>query len=143
MTNTTFRAIIKKKKERGIGWLENYKRRDILEMNLGSPNGSVQGGVRPCIVVSNDAGNTFGPTLVVVPLTSSKSKANLPTHGEINKNKVQCLKYDSTFLAEQMRPVDKSQVMRKIGGLPYDLMAAVDVGVLIELGLHREERRFA
>lgn len=86
----------------------NIKRGDIILCDLGIRNGSVQEGIRPCVVVSNNIGNTYSTIYIVVPSTS-KVKPNLPTHVYIHSDNISCV------LCEQCTTVSDQQVLRKVG----------------------------
>jgi len=110
------------------------KRGDIYYANLSPVVGSEQGGHRPVLVIQNDVGNKYSPTVIVVAITSQISKAKLPTHVEINAK--QCnLDKDSVILLEQMRTIDKRRLKEKITHLSEEMMTKVDEAVRISLGL--------
>ena len=110
------------------------KRGDIYYANLSPVVGSEQGGHRPVLVLQNDVGNKYSPTVIVVAITSQISKAKLPTHVEINAK--QCnLDKDSVILLEQMRTIDKRRLKEKITHLSEEMMTRVDEAVRISLGL--------
>lgn len=97
--------------------------------------GSEQGGRRPVVVVQNDTGNKFSPTTIVIPLTTAKNKRNIPTHGLLEANQFTGLRTDSIFLTEQVRVIDKSRLLYKVGHLTKSQMAKLNVAVAISLGL--------
>ena len=104
-------------------------RGDILLVNFGNPTGSEQGGVRPAIVVQNDKGNKYSPTVQVAPITS-KMKKRIPTHINIGR---ECgLLTESTVLYEQMRAIDKSRIISPLGH--RDMTARDDIAIAISLG---------
>lgn len=78
---------------------------------------SEQGGIRPVIVIQNDIGNKYSPTLIVLPITSEIKKENMPTHCILHRSIKNGLKVDSMVLAEQIRVIDKSRVLDYIGYL--------------------------
>lgn len=78
---------------------------------------SEQGGVRPVIIIQNDIGNKYSPTVIVLPITSELKKINIPTHAIIHKSNENGLSVDSMVLAEQIRVIDKSRLLNKIGYL--------------------------
>lgn len=89
---------------------------DIFYANLSKNTvGSEQGGIRPVIVIQNDIGNKFSPGVIILPITSEIKKINLPTHCLIHKDSKNGLCSDSMVLAEQIRVVDKSRLLEKIG----------------------------
>lgn len=91
---------------------------DIFSVNLSSDaTKTEQGGIRPAIIVQNDIGNKYSPTVIVLPLTTEIKKADLPTHCIIHKSIKNGLKNDSMVLAEQIRVIDKSRLLNKIGYL--------------------------
>lgn len=78
---------------------------------------SEQGGIRPVIIIQNDIGNKYSPTLIVLPITSEIKKENMPTHCILHKSLKNGLKVDSMVLAEQIRVIDKSRILDYIGYL--------------------------
>ena len=95
--------------------LNEIKKGDVYICNLDPVIGSEQGGIRPVIIVSNNIGNKFGPTVIIVPITSQK-KNKLPTHIKISRK---CgIKKFSIACCEQIRTIDKTRLMNKIGHLP-------------------------
>jgi len=90
------------------------KRGDMFYADLSPVVGSEQGGVRPVLIIQNDMGNKYSPTVIAAAITSQTNKTKLPTHIEIDSQ--QCgLKNDSVVLAEQIRTIDKSRLKEKIG----------------------------
>ena len=110
------------------------KRGDIFYADLSPVVGSEQGGTRPVLVVQNDVGNKFSPTIIVSAITSKINKAKLPTHIEISA-KDYGLSKDSVILLEQIRTIDKKRLREKIGRLDDELMVDVNEGLSISLGL--------
>ncbi len=110
------------------------KRGDIIYADLSPVIGSEQGGVRPVLVVQNDIGNKYSPTVIVAAITSQINKAKLPTHVEINAEEYGIPK-DSVILLEQVRTIDKKRLKEKVGHLSDDLMRQVDEGLQISFGL--------
>lgn len=106
------------------------KRGEIWWADLGRLVGSEQGGVRPIVVIQNDVGNKYSPTVICAPITS-KMKRKLPTHVDVTKRNCG-LPWDSTVLLEQIRVIDKSRLHEKAGDIDMDM---VDRAVLISLGL--------
>lgn len=78
---------------------------------------SEQGGIRPVIIIQNDVGNKFSPTVIVLPITSEIKKKSMPTHCVLHKTDRNGLEMDSMVLAEQIRVIDKSRLLDKIGYL--------------------------
>lgn len=110
------------------------KRGDIFYADLSPVVGSEQGGTRPVLVVQNDVGNKFSPTIIVSAITSKINKAKLPTHIEISAEEYGLSK-DSVILLEQIRTIDKKRLREKIGRLDDELMVDVNEGLSISLGL--------
>lgn len=114
---------------------EEIKRGDLYYADLSPVVGSEQGGVRPVIVVQNNIGNKYSPTVIVAAITSQINKAKLPTHIEISANEYGLVK-DSVILLEQIRTIDKKRLREKIGCLDKNIMLKVDNGLEISLGLY-------
>ncbi len=110
------------------------KRGDIYYANLSPVVGSEQGGLRPVLVVQNDVGNKYSPTVIIAAITSQISKAKLPTHVEINAKECN-LEKDSVILLEQMRTIDKRRLKEKVTHLNDEVMSKVDDAMKISLGL--------
>lgn len=110
------------------------KRGDIFYADLSPVVGSEQGGVRPVLIVQNDVGNKYSPTVICAAVTSQINKAKLPTHIEI-----ECIKYslvkDSVVLLEQIRTIDKKRLREKIGHIDLELMEKVNKALAISLGI--------
>ncbi len=109
------------------------KRGELYYADLSPVIGSEQGGVRPVLVVQNDVGNKFSPTVIAAAVTSQLSKARLPTHIELAAIDFGLAK-DSVVLLEQIRTLDKKRLKERIGELPEGLMQRVNNGLLISLG---------
>lgn len=103
---------------------------DIVLARFGSCAGSVQGGERPAIVTSNNIGNRFSPVISVMPLTS-RNKNNLPVHGVIPATYETGLNVDSVFLGEQLRVIDKTQIVFKIGRVSDEVMDHVFDAIVV------------
>lgn len=110
------------------------KRGDIFYADLSPVIGSEQGGVRPVLVVQNDIGNRYSPTVIIVAITSQINKAKLPTHVEIKASDYGLPK-DSVLLLEQIRTIDKRRLEEKIGHVTEDIMDKVNEALLVSLGL--------
>jgi mRNA interferase MazF len=110
------------------------KRGDIYYANLSPVVGSEQGGHRPVLVIQNDVGNKYSPTVIVGAITSQITKAKLPTHVEVSA-KQNNLEKDSVILLEQLRTIDKRRLREKVTHLSEDIMVKVDEAVKISLGL--------
>ncbi|WP_456298991.1 type II toxin-antitoxin system PemK/MazF family toxin [Natronincola peptidivorans] len=110
------------------------KRGDIYYADLSPVIGSEQGGVRPVLIVQNDIGNRYSPTVIVTAITSQINKAKLPTHVEIEAS-LYGLAKDSVILLEQIRTIDKKRLEEKIGHLDEEMMVKVNEALLISFGL--------
>ena len=110
------------------------KRGDIYYADLSPVVGSEQGGVRPVLIVQNDVGNKYSPTVIAAAITSQTDKSRLPTHIDIIPE--HCgLSRDSVVLLEQMRTIDKQRLKEKMGHLDDESMHAVDTAISVSLGL--------
>lgn len=112
------------------------KRGELYYADLSPVVGSEQGGVRPVLVVQNDIGNKYSPTIIAAAVTSRLTKAKLPTHIEITGRSFG-LQKDSVILLEQIRTLDKRRLKERIGTLPENTMRKVDGALLISLGCAR------
>lgn len=110
------------------------KRGDIFYADLSPVIGSEQGGIRPVLVVQNDVGNKFSPTVICAAITSKINKAKLPTHVEIDAAEYELVK-NSVILLEQIRTIDKRRLKEKICHLDDNLMTQVDKGIKISFAL--------
>lgn len=114
--------------------MENLiKRGDIFFADLSPVVGSEQGGIRPVLVIQNDVGNKFSPTVIVSAITSQLSKAKLPTHIELSSQQYNLPK-DSVVLLEQIRTLDKRRLKEKITQVDTLKMKEVNRALLISLG---------
>lgn len=111
----------------------NIKRGDIYYADLSPVIGSEQSGTRPILVIQNDIGNKYSPTIIGVPITS-KLKTNMPTHIVIEGNKYG-LDKDSIILTEQIRTLDKSRLKEKVGRLDKQVLEKVKKAIEISCGL--------
>ncbi len=110
------------------------KRGYIFFADLSPVVGSEQGGMRPVLVIQNDIGNRYSPTVIVAAITSQIDKARLPTHVEISAAEYN-LERDSVVLLEQIRTIDKQRLQKKITELDDRIMAKVNEALRISLGL--------
>ncbi len=110
------------------------KRGDIYYADLSPVVGSEQGGVRPVLIIQNDIGNKYSPTVIATAITSQINKAKMPTHIELDANGYGLSK-DSVVLAEQIRTIDKRRLREKIGHLDDNLMNRVNEALEISFGL--------
>ena len=109
------------------------RRGELYYADLNPVVGSEQGGIRPVLVLQNDVGNKYSPTIIAAATTSRLNKAKLPTHIELPKE-LECLPKDSIVLLEQIRTIDKSRIKEKIGQVPSYVMRRIDQALLISLG---------
>ena len=110
------------------------RRGDIFYADLSPVVGSEQGGVRPVIIIQNDMGNKYSPTVICAAITSQINKAKLPTHIEISADRYGLVK-DSVILLEQIRTIDKKRLREEIGGTDGSLMALVNKALAVSLGM--------
>jgi mRNA interferase MazF len=110
------------------------KRGDVYFADLSPVVGSEQGGVRPVLVIQNDIGNRFSPTVIIAAITAQIQKAKLPTHVEIDAKRYG-FERDSVILLEQIRTIDKQRLTDKITHLDEEMMEKVDEALQISLGL--------
>jgi mRNA interferase MazF len=111
----------------------DVKRGELYYADLSPVVGSEQGGVRPVLIVQNDVGNKYSPTIIAAAITSKINKAKLPTHIELPSN-TYGLQRDSVILLEQIRTLDKRRLKERIGELNDNTMSKVDKAILISLG---------
>ena len=111
------------------------RRGDIFYADLSPVVGSEQGGIRPVLIVQNDVGNRYSPTVIAAAITSRMGKNKLPTHIDIYADRVGLAK-DSVVLLEQVRTIDKQRLGEKMGHLDAETMNAVDDAISISLGLN-------
>ena len=113
------------------------KRGEIYYADLSPVVGSEQGGIRPVLIVQNDVGNKFSPTVIAAAITSQKEKSRLPTH--INLTSEHCgLAKDSVVLLEQVRTIDKRRLKERMGSLDEVSMGYIDQALFISFGLNTE-----
>lgn len=110
------------------------KRGDVFLADLSPVVGSEQGGTRPVLILQNNVGNRFSPTVIVAAITAKIDKAKIPTHIEIKANTYE-FERDSVILLEQVRTIDKQRLTDKITHLDEELMDKVDNSLQISLGL--------
>jgi len=110
------------------------KRGDIFYADLSPVVGSEQDGVRPVLIIQNDVGNKYSPTVIAAAITSQINKAKLPTHIEISAQEYG-LARDSVILLEQIRTIDKQRLREKIGHLDDELMEKVNEAIGVSFGL--------
>ena len=110
------------------------KRGDIYYADLSPVVGSEQGGIRPVLIVQNDVGNKYSPTVIAAAITSRINKAKMPTHIELTAHEYGLMK-DSVILLEQIRTIDKQRLREKIGKLDENKMCSVNNALHISFGL--------
>lgn len=115
----------------------NVRRGDIYYADLSPVVGSEQGGIRPVLIVQNNVGNRFSPTVIAAAITSQKDKANLPTHIRVQSTD-SGLARDSIVLLEQIRTIDKKRLKEHMGRLDELSMNRVDEALQISFGLGPE-----
>ena len=111
------------------------KRGDIYYADLSPVVGSEQGGIRPVLVLQNDIGNKYSPTIIVAAITSQINKSKLPTHLSIRADQFGIAK-DSVILLEQIRTIDKTRLREKMGHIDDILMQKVNNAITISFGLN-------
>ena len=109
-------------------------RGDIYYADLSPVVGSEQGGLRPVLIIQNDVGNRYSPTVIAAAITSQMGKAKLPTHIELHGRSVG-LNRDSVILLEQIRTIDKSRLRERMGRLDKGTMNEVDSALAVSFGL--------
>jgi len=113
------------------------KRGEMYYADLSPVIGSEQGGIRPVLIVQNDIGNKYSPTIIAAAVTSRLNKARLPTHIEL-VSETYGLPKDSVVLLEQLRTLDKKRLKDKIGLLDNETMEKVNIALLIRLGFPKK-----
>ncbi len=114
--------------------MTNIRRGDIYYADLSPVVGSEQGGTRPVLIVQNDVGNRYSPTVIAAAITSQKDKARLPTHIQVN-TEGSGLTRDSVVLLEQIRTIDKKRLREHMGRLDDNAMTRIDQALQISFGL--------
>lgn len=119
---------------------EKIYRGDIYLANLNPYKGSEQGGKRPVIIIQNDVGNHYSPTVIVTAVTSRFFKKRaLPTHVPLDNEE---LEKNSLALLEQIRTIDKSRLIRKIGRVPEEKMKEIGAAIHVSLDLNDEDEQY-
>ena len=117
----------------------NVRRGDIYYADLSPVIGSEQGGLRPVLIVQNDVGNRYSPTVIAAAITSRTQKSKLPTHIDVYADKYGLAK-DSVILLEQIRTIDKARLKEKMGHLDDNVMAEVNDAINVSFGLSGLQR---
>ncbi len=110
------------------------KRGDIYYADLSPVVGSEQGGIRPVLIIQNDVGNKYSPTVIAAAITSQINKAKMPTHIELSASEYGLYK-DSVILLEQIRTIDKKRLREKVAHLDKKLMKNVNDALAVSFGL--------
>ena len=113
--------------------MDGIKRGEVYYADLSPVVGSEQGGFRPVLVLQNDIGNKYSPTVIVTAITSQLGKAKLPTHIELSADEYNLPK-NSVALLEQIRTLDKRRLKEKVTTLSAEKMKEVNRALLISLG---------
>ena len=116
------------------------RRGDRFYADLSPVVGSEQGGLRPVLIIQNDVGNRYSPTVIAAAITSRMGKTKLPTHIDVYADRVGLSK-DSVILLEQIRTLDKRRLREKMGHLDEEVMAEVNNAIAVSFGLHEGNRR--
>lgn len=114
--------------------MDQIKRGDIYYADLSPVVGSEQGGVRPVLIVQNNVGNKYSPTVIAAAITSQINKAKMPTHIELEAKNYGLTK-DSVILMEQIRTIDKKRLKEKMGTLDPDHISRVNNALSVSFGL--------
>ncbi len=129
------------------GTAPSVRRGDIFYADLSPVVGSEQGGLRPVLIIQNDVGNRYSPTVIAAAITSRMGKTKLPTHIDIviserprSSDRVGLSK-DSVILLEQIRTLDKRRLREKMGHLDESVMEEVNNAIAVSFGLHEGVRR--
>lgn len=109
------------------------RRGDLFYADLDPVIGSEQGGTRPILVLQNDVGNYFSPTVVAAAITSRRDKNHLPTH--VLLEDIPGLAPASLLLLEQIRTVDRRRLRGYIGRISKEKMKEIDMALAISVGL--------
>ena len=112
----------------------NIKRGDIYYADLSPVVGSEQGGIRPVLIVQNNVGNRYSPTVIAAAITSQINKAKMPTHITVGAPNYGLTK-DPSILTEQIRTLDKRRLREKMGSLDEKAMRHVDEALAVSFGL--------
>ena len=113
----------------------SVKRGEIYYADLSPVVGSEQGGVRPVLIIQNDTGNRYSPTVIAAAITSQTGKARLPTHIELPVQQECGLTRDSVVLLEQVRTLDKRRLRERMGRVDDQVMERIDTAIAVSFGL--------
>jgi len=120
---------------------QQFNRGEIWLVDLGEGKGSIQGKLRPCIIVSNNMANRYSPVVHICPISSIGTKSKLPTHKSINKNSSGLLR-DSIALCEQVMLVNKNEdiFLKKVGYCNSETMERINQGILIQFSIGQKDK---
>ena len=114
----------------------NIKKGDIFYADLTPVVGSEQGGIRPVLIIQNNIGNRYSPTVIAAAITSQTGKHTLPTHVALDG--INGLRRDSTILLEQIRTIDRSRLREYIGRIGSETMQTVDQALAVSFGMEQD-----
>lgn len=117
----------------------SVKRGDIYYADLSPVVGSEQGGVRPVLIIQNDTGNRYSPTVIAAAITSQTGKTRLPTHIDLPVDQSCGLSRDSVVLLEQVRTLDKKRLRERMGHVEETVMTKVDTAIAVSFGLPHDQ----
>ena len=115
------------------------RRGEIYYADLSPVVGSEQGGVRPVLIIQNDTGNRYSPTVIAAAITSQTGKARLPTHIDLPVNESCGLSRNSIILLEQVRTLDKKRLRERMGHVEEGVMEKVDTAIAVSFGLPHDQ----
>ena len=122
--------------QRSVNFVDtSVKRGEIYYADLSPVVGSEQGGVRPVLIIQNDTGNRYSPTIIAAAITSQTGKARLPTHIELPVQQECGLTKDSVVLLEQVRTLDKRRLRERMGRVDDQVMEKIDTAIAVSFGL--------
>lgn len=117
----------------------SVKRGEIYYADLSPVVGSEQGGIRPVLIVQNDTGNRYSPTVIAAAITSQTGKARLPTHIDLPATEDCGLSKNSVVLLEQVRTLDKRRLRERMGRVDDRIMERIDTAIAVSFGLHHDQ----
>ena len=119
--------------------MNDIRRGDIFYADLSPVVGSEQGGLRPVLIIQNDVGNRYSPTVIAAAITSRMGKTRLPTHIDIYAERAGLAK-DSVILLEQVRTLDKRRLKERMGHLDFGVMERVNDAIAVSFGINQAPR---
>ena len=129
-----YHAIPSSPHPKGSFHTKPVKRGEIYYADLSPVVGSEQGGIRPVLIIQNDVGNRYSPTVIAAAITSQRDKAKLPTHIELDAQSCGLVK-DSTVLLEQVWTIDKKRLRERMGEITPEAMNSINSALSISFGL--------